>query len=170
MNFKAQMRTIPDWPKEGINFIDITTLIKDGQAFKKAISAMAEPFRNQGVDLVVGPEARGFLIGAPLAYELGAGFVPLRKPGKLPAETAQVQYDLEYGCDTLEIHLDAIKPGQKILIADDLLATGGTVAGTIKLVEELGGRIIGVTFLVELTFLDGRSKLGDYSVHSLVQY
>ena len=170
MNYKERLREIPDWPKEGINFIDITTLVKDGEAFKTAIAEMAAPFQRQGIDLVVGPEARGFLIGAPLAYELGAGFVPLRKPGKLPSETAQVQYQLEYGTDSLEIHQDAIKPGQKVIIADDLLATGGTVAGTVKLVEELGGEIVGISFLVELTFLNGKSKLGNYPVFSLVQY
>ncbi|MDA8235955.1 MAG: adenine phosphoribosyltransferase [Clostridia bacterium] len=170
MDFKERLREIPDWPKEGINFIDITTLVKDGQVFKKAIADMAAPFRGQGIDLVVGPEARGFLIGAPLAYELGAGFVPLRKPGKLPAETAQVQYQLEYGSDSLEIHQDAIKPGQKVIIADDLLATGGTIAGTVKLVEELGGKILGISFLVELTFLNGKGKLGGHPVYSLVQY
>ncbi|MHB8171559.1 MAG: adenine phosphoribosyltransferase [Thermincolia bacterium] len=170
MNYKERLREIPDWPKEGINFIDITTLVKDGEAFKTAIAEMAAPFKGQGIDLVVGPEARGFLIGAPLAYELGAGFVPLRKPGKLPSETAQIKYQLEYGTDSLEIHQDAIKPGQKVVIADDLLATGGTVASTVKLVEELGGKIIGISFLVELTFLDGKTKLGDYPVVSLVQY
>ncbi|MGE5654095.1 MAG: adenine phosphoribosyltransferase, partial [Bacillota bacterium] len=148
MSLESFIRVIPDWPKAGISFKDVTTLLKDAKAFRQAIHTMAEPYRESGVELVVGPEARGFLFGAPLAYELGAGFVPVRKPGKLPGETISVSYQLEYGQDSLEIHRDAIQPGQRVLVVDDLLATGGTVASTVKLVEELGGIVIGVAFLI----------------------
>lgn len=170
MNFKDEIRIIPDFPKEGIRFKDITTLLKNGPVFKAAISQMVEPFRDLQVDVVVGPEARGFLIGTPVAIELSAGFVPLRKPGKLPAQVARFGYELEYGTDYLEVHADAITPGQKVLIADDLLATGGTTEAAINLVQQLGGEVVGITFLVELEYLEGRKKLQDYPIFSLVKY
>lgn len=170
MDLKSKIREIPDFPKEGIGFKDITTLLQEGPAFKEAIDKMAEFCKDKQVDVVVGPEARGFLIGAPLAYSLGAGFVPVRKSGKLPGEVVEATYELEYGNDTLQIHKDAIKPGQKVLVADDLLATGGTVKSTVDLVTELGGEIIGVAFLIELTFLDGRKKLEGHEIFSLLEY
>lgn len=170
MNFKEAIRIVPDFPKEGIMFKDITTLLKDGKAFKAAIDTMSAPFRDKGVDIVVGPEARGFLIGTPMALELAAGFVPLRKPGKLPCATTRHEYSLEYGTDALELHTDSIEPGQKVLIADDLLATGGTIEAAIKLVEKLGGEVVGLAFLIELEFLNGRERLEGYEVFSLVKY
>lgn len=170
MNFKEKIRVILDFPEKGIRFKDITTLLKDGKAFQEAINTLAKPFENKGIDLVVGPEARGFAVGAPLAYVLGVGFVPVRKPGKLPAETVRYSYDLEYGKDALEIHKDAISPGQKVLIVDDLLATGGTTSATIKLIEQLGGEVAGIAFIIELSYLNGRQLLSDYNVVSLVQY
>lgn len=170
MDFKGKIREVIDFPTKGINFKDITTLLKDGDAFHQAIDALAEPFRDKGVDLVVGPEARGFIVGVPVAYTLKAGFVPVRKPGKLPAETLVYEYKLEYGTDCLEIHKDAILPGQKVIIVDDLLATGGTVQATINMVEALGGVIVGLVFLIELSYLDGRRKLGNYNIMSLLKY
>jgi len=172
MDLKKLIRDIPDYPKKGILFRDITTLLKDRDAFCYVIKEMAKDFKGKGIELVVGPEARGFAMGAPVAYELGAGFVPVRKPGKLPAETIRYEYELEYGTDALEIHKDAIKPGQKVLVVDDLLATGGTISATIKLVEKLGGKVEGVAFLVELTSLNGRKLLENqgYYVKSLIQY
>lgn len=170
MDFKEKIREVLDFPTKGINFKDITTLLKDGDAFHQAIDALADPFRNQGIDLVVGPEARGFIVGVPVAYTLRAGFVPVRKPGKLPAETLVYEYKLEYGKDALEIHKDAIRVGQKVIIVDDLLATGGTVQATINMVEALGGVIVGLVFLIELSYLDGRKKLGNYNIMSLLKY
>ncbi|GAA0354774.1 adenine phosphoribosyltransferase [Bacillus horti] len=171
MDFKQKIRVVQDFPKEGIRFKDITTLMKDGEAYKLAISNIADLVTGLDVDVIVGPEARGFVIGAPLAIHLGKGFVPVRKSGKLPGEIVESAYDLEYGKDTLAIHKDAIEPGQKVLIADDLLATGGTIATTIDLIEKLGGIVVGCVFLIELTYLDGRDKInGDYPVHSLVKY
>ncbi|EOD00659.1 adenine phosphoribosyltransferase [Caldisalinibacter kiritimatiensis] len=170
MDLKSKIRVIEGFPKEGISFKDITTVLQDKDAFRECIYQLAEAFRNEEVDMVVGPEARGFLIGAPLAYELGVGFVPVRKPGKLPAETISFEYELEYGTDTLEIHKDAIKPGQKVLVIDDLLATGGTVHSTVKMIEELGGEVVGIGFFIELEFLNGRKLLEDYNVKSLVKY
>lgn len=170
MDLKSKIRVIEDYPKPGISFKDITTLFADGEAFNYAIKELANFYRNREVDLVVGPEARGFLIGAPLAYELGVGFVPVRKKGKLPHKVIQHTYSLEYGEDTLEIHEDAVKPGQKVLIGDDLLATGGTVAATAQLIKKLGGQIVGNAFLIELTDLGGRKILQDYLIKSLVQY
>lgn len=172
MDLKNLIRDIPDYPKKGILFRDITTLLKDKDAFCYAIREMAKDFKEKGIELVVGPEARGFAMGAPVAYELGAGFVPVRKPGKLPAETIRYEYELEYGTDALEIHKDAIKAGQKVLVVDDLLATGGTISATIKLVEKLGGKVEGVAFLIELTSLKGRELLENqgYYVKSLIQY
>jgi adenine phosphoribosyltransferase len=167
---RAKIREIPDFPKPGILFYDITTLLKDSDAFKEAIALMLDPFRGTQIDIVVGMESRGFIFSAPMAIELGAGFVPVRKLGKLPAETASVEYALEYGTNTLEIHKDALKPGQKVLIVDDLLATGGTVLGTIELVKTLKAEVVGLAFLVELLFLKGRERLGEYTTHSVIQY
>lgn len=170
MDFKEKIREVIDFPTTGINFKDITTLLKDGPAFHQAVDALAAPFREQGIDLVVGPEARGFIIGVPVAYTLGVGFVPVRKPGKLPAATLVYEYKLEYGTDSLEIHKDAIHPGEKVIIVDDLLATGGTVEATIKMVEALGGVVVGLVFLIELLDLDGRKKLSNYNIMSLLKY
>jgi adenine phosphoribosyltransferase len=169
-DLRAKIREIPDFPKPGILFYDITTLLKDPDAFREVIDQMADQVKDSGVDLVVGMESRGFIFSAPLAYQLHAGFVPVRKLGKLPAETIEVEYDLEYGTATLEIHKDAIKPGQRVLIVDDLLATGGTVQGTIELVQRLGGEIAGLSFMVELTGLHGREQLGDFQIHTLLTY
>jgi adenine phosphoribosyltransferase len=170
MDFKGKMRVIPDFPEKGIQFVDITTLLKDGPAFHQAVGTLAESFKNAQVDVVVGPEARGFAIGAPVAYVLGAGFIPVRKPGKLPAETLSFEYSLEYGKNSLEIHKDAIQPGQRVVIVDDLLATGGTTKATAKLIEELGGKIVGMAFLIELGYLNGREALSGYNIVSLVKY
>ena len=170
MNLKETIRIIPDFPKPGVQFIDITTMLKDKEALKYAFDALAALVQHLEIDLVVGPEARGFLIGAPLAYKLGAGFVPVRKSGKLPGEVIEASYQLEYGEDTLQIHKDAISPGVKVLVLDDLLATGGTVWSTADLVQSLGGEIVGFAFLVELTFLKGRDKLKGYPVFSLLEY
>lgn len=170
MDLKSKIRNIKDFPKKGINFKDITTVLKDKEAFRYCINQMAEKLRDKEIDIIVGPEARGFLIGAPLAYELGAGFVPVRKPGKLPAETVSIEYELEYGTDKLEMHKDAIKPGQKVVVVDDLLATGGTVYSTVKLIEELGGEVVAISFFIELEFLNGRELLKDYEVNSLVKF
>jgi adenine phosphoribosyltransferase len=169
-DLRAKIREIPDFPKPGILFYDITTLLKEPEAFRDVIDRMAEPVANDRIDLVVGMESRGFIFAAPLAYKLGAGFVPVRKLGKLPADTIEVEYDLEYGTATLEVHRDAIVEGQRVLIVDDLLATGGTVLGTIELVKRLGGEIAGLSFMVELTALRGRDQLGDYAIHTLITY
>jgi adenine phosphoribosyltransferase len=167
---KALVRTVPDFPKPGILFYDITTLLKDRAGFAKMIDAMAAHYIEQKIDLVLGIEARGFIFGPALAYRLNAGFVPVRKPRKLPAPVARVTYDLEYGSDTLEIHMDAIQPGQRVVLVDDLLATGGTMEATIKLVKELGGEIAGLAFAVELDFLKGRARFPEYDVFSLLHY
>jgi len=169
-DFKPLIRHVPDFPKKGILFYDITTLLKKKGAFKNVIERLADRYRDQPVDLVVGIESRGFIFAPILAYILGAGFVPVRKPGKLPADTIQETYDLEYGEDSLEVHQDAIQQGQKILLVDDLLATGGTAAAVVQLVRQLGGQVVGATFLVELEFLKGRLKLPDVEVFSLLQY
>jgi adenine phosphoribosyltransferase len=169
-DLRARIREIPDFPKPGILFYDITTLLKDADAFKDAIDLMLEPYRGEGIDVVVGMESRGFIFSAPMAYQLHAGLVPVRKLGKLPAETVTVEYALEYGSNTLEIHRDAVEPGQKVLIVDDLLATGGTVRGTIELVERLKGEVVGLAFLVELEFLKGRDRLEGRRVTSVVKY
>ncbi len=166
----AKIRDIPDFPKPGILFKDITTLLKDGPAFKAAIDGLLEGVRGKKIDVVVGMESRGLIFGAPIAYALGVGFVPVRKLGKLPAKVVSVEYDLEYGSATLEMHRDAIQPGQKVLIVDDLLATGGTVAGTIELVKQLQGEIVGLAFLVELRALHGRDRLEGYGITALVEY
>ena len=167
---RDRIREIPDFPKPGILFYDITTLLKDGKAFKEAIDLMLEPYEGEKIDIVVGMESRGFIFSSPMAYQLGAGLVPVRKLGKLPAETITVEYALEYGSNTLEIHRDAIQPGQKVLIVDDLLATGGTVKGTIELVERLKGEVVGLAFLVELDFLKGRDRLEGRRVTSVIKY
>jgi adenine phosphoribosyltransferase len=167
---RAKIREVPDFPKPGILFYDITTLLREADSFRESIQLMLEPFKGEAVDIVVGMESRGFIFSAPMAYEMHAGLVPVRKLGKLPAETLSAEYALEYGSNTLEIHRDAIQPGQKVLIVDDLLATGGTVAGTIDLVERLKGEIVGLAFLVELEFLHGRERLGDRRVTSVIRY
>jgi adenine phosphoribosyltransferase len=167
---RAKIREIPDFPKPGILFYDITTLLKDPVSYRESIDLMLEPYKDEQVDIVVGMESRGFIFSAPMAYELNAGLVPVRKLGKLPAETITVEYALEYGSNTLEIHRDSIQPGQKVLIVDDLLATGGTVKGTIELVERLKGDVIGLAFLVELDFLRGRDRLEGRRVTSVIQY
>jgi adenine phosphoribosyltransferase len=170
MDFKEKIRVIPDFPQPGIRFKDITTLLKEGPAYRAAIDTMVERLKDKQIDLIVGPEARGFVVGAPLAYALGAGFVPVRKAGKLPGETIETEYSLEYGKDKLAIHRDAIQPGQRVLVADDLLATGGTISATINLVRQLQGELVGAAFFIELTYLDGRKKLQGIDVFSLVQY
>ena len=167
---RAKIREVPDFPKPGILFYDITTLLKDRVAYKEAIDLMLEPYRDDRIDIVVGMESRGFIFSAPMAYQLDAGLVPVRKLGKLPAETITVEYALEYGSNTLEIHRDAIAPGQRVLIIDDLLATGGTVQGTIELVERLKGDVVGLGFLVELEFLKGRDRLDGRRVSSVIKY
>jgi len=167
---RAKIREIPDFPKPGILFYDITTLLKDAAAFREAVDLMLAPYRDERIDIVVGMESRGFIFSAPMAFELNAGLVPVRKLGKLPAETLTVEYALEYGSNTLEIHRDAISPGQRILIVDDLLATGGTVKGTIELVERLKGDVVGLAFLVELDFLKGRDRLENRQVTSVITY
>lgn len=170
MNFKDKIRVVMDFPEAGIRFKDITTLLKDGKAFRGAIDELAKPFREQNIELVVGPEARGFVVGTPVAYTLEAGFIPVRKPGKLPAETLRHEYSLEYGTDVLEVHQDAIQPGQRVLIVDDLLATGGTMQATVAMVEKLGGVVVGLAFLIELEYLNGRKLLKDYPIFSLLKY
>src|SRR5262245_52638365 len=167
---KKLIRGVPDFPKKGILFYDITTLLKDKLGFVTLIDALTEYYLEKQVDLVLGIEARGFIFGPALAYRLNAGFVPVRKPKKLPAETAKWTYDLEYGSDTLEIHRDAIQPGQRVIIVDDLLATGGTANATVQLVKSLGGEIAGLGFVVELDFLKGREKLAPYDVFALLHY
>ncbi|GAB4364869.1 MAG: adenine phosphoribosyltransferase [Calditrichia bacterium] len=169
-NFAAYIRNIPDFPVKGIQFKDITTLIKDGDLFAQVVDQMYAPYRQIEIDKIAGVEARGFIFGGALAYKLNAGFVPIRKPGKLPADTLVEEYDLEYGKDSIEIHKDAIEKGEKVLFVDDLLATGGTAAAACRLIERLGGKIVGVTFLVELTELKGRNLLSKYEIHSLITY
>ena len=166
----SKIRDIPDFPKPGILFKDITTLLKDGDSFKAAVDGLIERIGKRDVDVVVGMESRGFIFGAPIAYNLGVGFVPVRKLGKLPAEVVSVEYDLEYGSATLEMHKDAIKPGAKVLIVDDLLATGGTARATVDLVRQLGGDVHGVAVLIELTALNGRSKLQGENVRAVLKY
>ncbi|HSC72372.1 MAG TPA: adenine phosphoribosyltransferase [Candidatus Methylomirabilis sp.] len=167
---KERIREIPDFPKTGILFRDITPLLSDGRAFCQAIDTIGDRYLDQGIQVVVGVEARGFIMGAALAYKLGAGNVLIRKPGKLPYRTRRTTYALEYGTDTLEIHEDAIQPGQRVLIADDLLATGGTVSAAVELVHQLGGHIVELAFLIELTGLKGRERLKDRPIFSLLQY
>lgn len=170
MDLKSKIRVIEDFPEKGISFKDITTLTKDKDAFKQAVDLIVEDLKGKEVDYIAGPEARGFLLGAAVAYGLGVGFVPIRKPGKLPAKTISHEYELEYGKNTLEIHHDAIEKGKKIAIVDDLLATGGTVLSAVKLLESIGGEVVALEFLIELDFLNGRKKLEKYYVNSLVRY
>jgi adenine phosphoribosyltransferase len=170
MDLAKMIRDVPDFPKEGIVFKDITTLIKDPQAFRKVIDLLTEHYAGQQIDLVVAVEARGYIFGAPVAYKLGAGFVPVRKVGKLPAETVREEYELEYGTDSVEMHRDAIQPGQKVLIVDDLIATGGSAAATARLVESLGGEVLGLAFLIELSFLKGVERLKGYDVFTVIEY
>jgi len=169
-HFKQFIRNVPDFPKKGILFYDITTLLKDKQAFTEVMNALADRYRTRQVDLVVGIESRGFIFASALALQLKAGFVPVRKLNKLPAKTLRATYDLEYGQDSLEIHEDAIHKGQKVLVVDDLLATGGTAAAVLELVRRLGGEVVGVAFLVELEFLNGRKKLPGYDVYTMLKY
>ena len=167
---RKYIREVPDFPKPGINFYDITTLLKEPEGLEMTIDAMTEQCRGMQIDTVIGIESRGFIFGAPVAYQLGTGFVPVRKPKKLPHETASVSYDLEYGTDSLEIHKDAVGEGHRVLIVDDLLATGGTAKAVVNLVEGLGGKVAGVHFVIELNFLKGRSKFEGYDVKSLIRY
>jgi adenine phosphoribosyltransferase len=167
---KKLIREVPDFPKKGILFYDITTLLKDKAGFKKVVEYLTEKIRPFQPDVVLGIEARGFIFAPALAYNLGAGFVPVRKPKKLPAETERISYELEYGMDTLEIHKDAVKPGMSVVVADDLLATGGTSLATVRLVEKLGGKVAAVSFVIELMALKGRDRLSGYEVVSLIQY
>jgi adenine phosphoribosyltransferase len=169
-HLKKLIREVPDFPKPGINFYDITTLLKHPEGLRNTVDALATEFEGQKVDSVIGVEARGFIFAPALAYHIGAGFVPVRKPKKLPAECASISYDLEYGQDTLQIHRDAIGDGHRVIIADDLLATGGTARAVVDLVEQLGGTVVGLVFVVELEFLPGRRKLAGYDVRSLIKY
>jgi adenine phosphoribosyltransferase len=170
MDWKSKIRDIPDFPQPGILFRDITPLLGDGPMYRAAIEQLARFAKAQGADVVVGPEARGYVVGAPLAHHLGLGFVPVRKKGKLPAATVAVEYDLEYGKDTLEIHKDALLPGQRVVVADDLLATGGTISATVELVRKLGGIVVGAAFFIELKALEGRKRLQGIAIETLVQY
>src|SRR5437588_3660995 len=167
---RAKIRDIKDFPTEGILFKDITTLLKDGPAFRAVVDMLAASYAKDRVEVVVGIESRGFIFGGAVAHQLAAGFVPVRKLGKLPGKTIEVEYELEYGRDALAVHEDAIKPGQRVLAVDDLLATGGTMAATLRLVQQLGGKVVGVAFMIELAFLKGREKLKDYPLHSLIVY
>ncbi|MDD3921493.1 MAG: adenine phosphoribosyltransferase, partial [Eubacteriales bacterium] len=170
MDLAATIRNIPDFPKEGIMFRDITTLLKNPEAYHELIDRMAESVKDLNVELVIGPEARGFVIGSALAYALGAGFIVARKPGKLPCKTNRYEYGLEYGTDVLEVHEDAIKPGQRVAIVDDLLATGGTALATARLVEQAGGKVVAARFAIELDELNGRETLRDYDVDSVMVF
>lgn len=170
MDLKQFVTTVENWPKEGISFKDITTIMDNGPAYKYATDQIVEYAKEVGAEIIVGPEARGFIIGCPVAYALEIGFAPVRKPGKLPREVISAEYGLEYGTDTLTMHHDAVKPGQKVLICDDLLATGGTVEATIRLIEQLGGVVVGCAFLIELEELKGREKIAKYPMKTLIQY
>jgi len=170
MDYKALIREVPDFPKPGILFYDITTLLKEPEALQSIVDDLTERYRGKGISKVVGIESRGFIFGSPLAYRLGAGFIPVRKPGKLPADIFEVRYNLEYGSTSLAIHRDAIDMGEQVLIVDDLLATGGTAAATVHLVRQLGGDIVGLAFLVELLGLKGRDRLNGWDVHAMISY
>lgn len=170
MDLKQYVTLVEDWPKPGIRFKDISTIMDNGPAYKYAVDEIVKYAREVGAEVIVGPEARGFIIGCPVAYALEVGFAPVRKPGKLPREVISADYGLEYGKDTLTMHKDALKPGQKVLIVDDLLATGGTVGATIDLINQLGGVVVGAAFMIELTYLDGRDKLKGYDIRTLIQY
>lgn len=167
---KSRIRSVPDFPKPGILFYDITTLLQDPAGFRMAIDSLALPFQKSGIEIVVGIESRGFILGSAVADRIGAGFSPVRKPGKLPSKTMRASYDLEYGSDALEIHHDAVARGQRVLVVDDLLATGGTARATCDLVKQLGGEVIAVACLIELTFLNGRDKLAGETLHAVLQY
>ncbi len=169
-DLKKVIREVPDFPKEGILFYDITTLLKDRQAFTRVIDAMCAPYIGEDIDAVLAVEARGYIFGAAMAYRLGTGLIPVRKPGKLPSKTIQESYSLEYGVDTIEMHSDAVENGQRILLVDDLLATGGTAGAACRLVEKAGGQVVECCFMVELTFLNGREKIGHDNVFSLLKY
>jgi adenine phosphoribosyltransferase len=170
MDLKQHIRHVPDFPKAGILFYDITTLLRDPDGFRMTIDMLATPYLDQGIDAVVGIESRGFILGAAVAQRIGAGFVPIRKPGKLPAKARKATYDLEYGKDALEIHEDALHPGQRVLIVDDVLATGGTAAAATELVKDLGGQLHGLAFLIELLVLDGRARIAGHNVFTVLQY
>jgi adenine phosphoribosyltransferase len=171
MDLKEVLRHVPDFPKKGIDFIDITTVLQDAEALRQSVNEMKKLVGELGdFDMIIGPESRGFIFGAPLAYAMGKGFVPIRKRGKLPYKTVSIEYQLEYGTDMLEIHEDAIKPGQRVVIIDDLLATGGTTEANIRLIEKLGGQVAGLVFFIELGFLNGRERLKGYEVRSVVQF
>ncbi|MBO1003420.1 adenine phosphoribosyltransferase [Pseudogracilibacillus auburnensis] len=170
MNYKEHITIVENWPKEGVQFKDITPLMANGEVFKAAVDDIATFAKEKEIDLIVGPEARGFIIGCPVAYKLEVGFIPVRKEGKLPREVVKVDYGLEYGENVLTVHKDAVKKGQRVLITDDLLATGGTIEATIKLVEQLGGIVVGCAFLIELGYLNGMSKLKEYDVLTLMKY
>lgn len=170
MDLNSKIRVIENFPKAGISFKDITTLLLDGEAYRYAIDQCIEAVAEWDYDVIVGPESRGFIVGCPMSYATKKAFIPVRKSGKLPAETVKIEYELEYGTDILEMHLDAIKPGQRVLIADDLLATGGTVAGIVKMIEQLGGIVVGCVFLMELSELKGREKLAGLKLKSLLTY
>lgn len=170
MNLKDYVSEVPNWPKDGVSFKDITTIMDSGEAYKYATDQIVDFAREKEVDIIVGPEARGFIIGCPVAYSMGIGFAPVRKDGKLPREVIKYEYELEYGSNVLTMHKDAIKPGQRVLITDDLLATGGTIVATIKLIEELGGIVVGIAFLIELKYLNGIDKLKEYDTISLISY
>lgn len=170
MNLKDFVADVPDFPQPGIIFRDISPLMADGKAYGEATQQIVNYAKDKEVDMIVGPEARGFIVGCPVAFELGIGFAPCRKKGKLPRETIEVSYGLEYGNDALQLHKDSIKPGQKVLVCDDLLATGGTIAATIELVEKLGGEVVGTAFFIELKDLHGRDKIKDYDIFTLMEY
>ncbi len=170
MDLKQLIRNVPDFPVEGIQFKDVTTLLKDGDAFAHAVDLMYDPFRDEEITKIAGIEARGFIFAAAMAYKLNLGFIPIRKPGKLPAETVAEEYVLEYGKNVIEMHVDAVTEDDRVLVVDDLLATGGTAAAACRLIEKLNGTIVGVSFLIELTELKGREQLAQYPVHSLIQY
>ena len=170
MNLKEYIASVPNYPKEGIIFRDISPLMANGKAYQYATQQIVDYARKIGADMIVGPEARGFIVGCPVAYELGIGFAPARKKGKLPRETVSETYALEYGTNEVHMHADSIKPGQNVIIVDDLLATGGTVEATVKLVEKLGGKVVGIAFLIELEGLKGRDKLQGYNIYSILKY
>jgi len=170
MDYKQYVEIVEDWPQEGVQFKDITPLMENGEAFKAAVDEIVEFSREKEIDVIVGPEARGFIVGCPVSYAMEVGFVPVRKEGKLPREVIREEYGLEYGSNVLTIHKDAITPGQRVLITDDLLATGGTIEATIRLVEKLGGIVVGCAFLVELSYLEGKEKLKDYEVLTLMTF
>ncbi len=170
MDLKSKFRHVMDFPKEGIDFIDITTVLQDKDTYHYAMERLIEKAKEKECDIIVGPESRGFIFGATVAYALNKGFVPIRKKGKLPYKTIQAEYELEYGTDVLEMHIDAIKPGQKVLVLDDLLATGGTTTSNIELIEKVGGEVTGLIYLIELEFLHGRDKLQNYDINSIVKF